>query len=627
MLYGMMADMGSIIQDFTTDAAITYISANGTYRFSPACNVLKMSFKPILDAAKRTVTHSIVTIILEDIIQATDQLDGTKVDTTSVRRILNTPAGGLTVQGVGIGDFAVNIAPFSVLFNPASTVYDCMWGPIPVELSWENYGNGKAGKIVWQVTCATAEQCANAASRGQVMAYCYDAVFKNDKAGYGSRTITGYVEIPMTRSAPDGRVPPDNVDRLRESCYPSIAVGWARKDASWKVSMDRRRADFSYTDEEQPPNAPAAGVVNCDENQSVESGDYLLGRQTTTLTGTYEMAKARARSESWVHFTKFCKSRITAITNACLQQNLALGNNVTLANCWPIPIKLHLYDTVHSRTSGKFSLVLQYTLAAADFGTAIANAVIAAGLWTPPLEGGHNYAPWNQSMIANGVFTPRGIANTSFPNNAGTDTIIDLCLNSSPATLTGNNIIVGMPALNTATIVLPAPPARSSFLDYRVGLHVSDFDSVVELKPLPTKPILYTGGDSTLSTISNSTLSTFASVDGFKPAYPNSPVSVFQDRSGTHTAVTVYGAALRAGYLITPPKLQLIGGVTPRRQNREGNFFKQWLYANYGIPIFAAVWSQRYLLPSQPNGYPVLPNPLYSAPATQIKTLHPGPLN
>lgn len=615
--------MGTIAQDLTTDALISYANMNGVYVFSPACNILKVSHKPILSGDKRTVSHTVHTFILEDTLQATDQLDGTKVDTTAIRRILNYPGGQLTVSGVGVGLFAVNVA--LVVGGPIK--YDCLWGPIPTELSWENQGNGKAGKVVWQVTCATPEQCANAASQQAVMDYCYDVVFKKDKAGYQTRSITGYVAIPITRIDLNSRVSPDNVDRLRESCYPSIAVGWKRTEDSWKASMDRRRADFIYTDEEQPPNSPAAGVVDCDENQSVESGDHLLGKQTTTLTGTYEMAKARARSESWVHFTKFCKSRILAINAAFVQQNNQLPVANQTALCWPIPIKLRLDESVHSRTSGKFSLVLQYTLAAANFATALANAVAASGLWTPPLEGGHNYAPWNQSMIANGVFTARGIANTSFPNNAQTDTIIDLCLNSSPATLTGNNIIVGMPAAGPATIVMPAPPPQSSFLDYRLKMRVEEFDSVAELKPLPIEPILYTGGDSTLTTVSNSSLNTFTSLDGYRPSYPNTPVSTLQDRSGTHTAVTVYGAALRAGYLITPPKLQMIGGVTPRRQNREGTFFQQWLHAHYGIAIYAAAWATRYILPSQPNGYPVLPNPLYSAPTGTVPILGTGPLS
>ena len=57
--------------------------------------------------------------------------------------------------------------------------------------------------------------------------------------------------------------------------------------------MDRRRADFSYTDEEQPPNAPAAGVVKCEETQTVESGDKIMGQYFTTFNGTYEMTKKR----------------------------------------------------------------------------------------------------------------------------------------------------------------------------------------------------------------------------------------------------------------------------------------------------------------------------------------------
>ena len=141
--------MGTINRDSTTDALLSYTTGNGTYTFSPAANLLRVTHKPILDQAKRTVTHTVHTFVIEDVLYASDQTDGTKVDTTAIRQQLLVPGGGLAVNGVGVGKFTVN----NLLGGPK----DCMWGPIPTELSWENYGNGKAGKITWQVQCATPE--------------------------------------------------------------------------------------------------------------------------------------------------------------------------------------------------------------------------------------------------------------------------------------------------------------------------------------------------------------------------------------------------------------------------------------------------------------------------------------
>ncbi len=73
-----------------TDFPNANVSYNG-YVFSARRLLLASRHRPQLDDAKRTVIATQHSFTFQDIIQATDQQDGTKVDTTSIRRQLLVP--------------------------------------------------------------------------------------------------------------------------------------------------------------------------------------------------------------------------------------------------------------------------------------------------------------------------------------------------------------------------------------------------------------------------------------------------------------------------------------------------------------------------------------------------------
>jgi hypothetical protein len=71
-----------------------------------------------------------------------------------------------------------------------------------------------------------------------------------------------------------------------------------------------------------------------------------------------------------------------------------------------------------------------------------------------------------------------------------------------------------------------------------------------------------------------------------------------QQRTVQKTYVSLAGRALRAGYFIAPPDIIAAGGAVavPANTRRRGNFFRQWIIANYGIPIIAAEFFVTYRL-------------------------------
>ena len=145
--------------------------------------------------------------------------------------------------------------------NPDGTGQkDCASGPSPLSFSYKPIGPN-AAVIEWAVE-TTIPACAQSGGSGsQVLAYNYKIDFGVDNQGFTSRTISGEVWIPLTRSQAGATNVPGNVDSLFESVNPPVPPGFRRTTRNHTVSSDRRSLSFTIVDEELPTFQFQDGVV------------------------------------------------------------------------------------------------------------------------------------------------------------------------------------------------------------------------------------------------------------------------------------------------------------------------------------------------------------------------------
>ena len=591
--------MGTVLADFPSVSG-----SYGDYTFSPSCLLLSAVHTPIYDEAKRTVAATQHVFVLKDMIQAASQLDpnwpshlappaGTTVGTLQIRQQLLIPAQTLVLRGFGVdskGDVGNLFRCNSAIDG---TPWDAAWGPLPQKLEWQDIGNGKAGWLTWQISCQTPEQCDDPAYKGPViMAFNFDYHVNKDQSGYSKRVISGYIEIPITRKTAADRTLPYCVDQLKEQCYPDIPSGFRRTDDTWKMSKDRRRADFSCTDEQLPPNAPPPHMVHATASHTVESVPGLgFVSWQGHLEAEYEPAFNTAPGVAWGYFVDLLYSRL-------LQTKKVTDKDDGTDGIALIPLKLTMSEPeIYGRKRARFSCDYQYTMSAGDAsGGKVTDlmarafrdkAVAASALWT---AAPHNSADlWLNSMIVDRVLTARGRAGLVF--DLASDSIIDLCepTETTPEirTITTRPPGDGGGASATLTTKLPSPSESKSWLYYQHQIQSDVRHLTTELKPLPSGSI----------SIPQTQVKVDAS-DGYKVPEAGTPESVIQIRNGPSMSITFAGRALRAGFPITPPKLLTYGGV-PCVPVRE--WFATSIVADYGIPVAAARWWMEYRLTRPPT--------------------------
>src|SRR5581483_718208 len=187
--------------------------------FPVETQTLGIDGKAHYDPAGRTVTYMEWTVTLKSVWAAApgDTIDATM---TTLRRTLMTPGGQFIYNAKGFGSLVVN-APLRV---PQQDPADVAWGPKPQEFKWRPLGANLAAEVTWSVTVCVPE-CTTAAYLGKIAAGTYSVTFAVDPQGYTTRTVSGTLEIPMTRRTVEDRSLPDTADSYFELVEPSIPTG------------------------------------------------------------------------------------------------------------------------------------------------------------------------------------------------------------------------------------------------------------------------------------------------------------------------------------------------------------------------------------------------------------------
>lgn len=577
-------------------------------------NVVEFNSTPVPDAANRAVIATRIDLTVKAYVCASNAnliggLPSTADDTEAwgaeVRKLLQQPGGTLTFQGLGIGDIVINDPSPP---TGSKSVKDLRYGPWPKLLSLRPLGGQFAFAIVWRVEAIVNDVCPNNPGKG-VMEFNYRLSWDVDKSGYQRRVYSGHLAIAGTRKSVNDTSLSDQADAYREKVFPALLPGFRRIPGRFDISHDKLRLEFSCVDEQLPPNQLPEGVVEASASHRVELGLAHSLRWINTISAEYELAYDRPRSEAWGHFVKLFESRMA-------ETNKVLGPKKI------IPIHLSLSEPeIYGRKSAAFSLSYSFVVGLGE----LLRAVSATGLWQPTPE--NDWSKWSASMVKSKVMVARGNAGLGFDLQA--DAIVSICKGGGSGKLTtangaGNTLTTKPPApksnipavIDQLTSLFKTlggskirvnsagdeiPDEEDSWVDYQLWIHVEPHDSTVGLVPLPTQPVPYRPQ----KTRANDTT-------GYTLPYGGTPDLITQYRAGPALYVTLSGTAVRAGHPITPPQLVSLGGVTPLPANREGNGYRTGLIRNTcGVPLNAAAWSFRYLIPRLPTApFVAPPNPL-----------------
>lgn len=548
----------------------------------------------VYDQAGRTVVAVKYNLRISTLVQPDDLQGETPTDAEietgmqNLRRRLSRPGQRLTIAGTGFGDLDINA--------PGGKVRDVMWGPKPDVLTLDPVGSVRVWRLDWSVEFALPE-CSDARYIRDAMAFNFTTDYSHDERGLQTRTIAGYVEIPMTRWLGGKRVV-DNVDRLTKDVAPRVPDGFNRVGKRRQVSMDKRRLDFSFTDR-QIPNSHGfpPGIIRADgrhrlqaENSAINEGGHA--RWTGVISASYVLAQGARKRVATDAFLRLMDDRIfKALERVRGATALVTGLDAEEG--------LYLSDQ-------EVSLSCQYW-----FLADLRSGLIDGGLWRPLPD--VDWRRWANDRTVREFLGPYGWA--GLVEGVGVDAIVDLCGGdeSQRAALRSPTPKGLEPRRRLATTGMIDP--RTNWLHYDGELTVKVTTNVMRhklvgavLKADPAGPNMpgILGGVNAL----NPGVGLAGKPAGKlinKPAKPT-PDVVQRRATPTYTAI-LSGRAIRAGMRVPIPKLVTLGGVevVPDKQVAT----EKKLATLAGVGIYGLSWSLSYLVPGEPADalIPVHPNP------------------
>jgi hypothetical protein len=513
------------------------------YRSRVACN-------PKRDEAGRTITDWEVTIEVDAFVTSgasgADRADATL---TLMQQQLKTDGGELHYDAKGFGTtFTVNKAD-------GTGVRDVAWGPKPKLLSFHPLGENNAAMVTWAVTTRVPFCPAAASYAGKPMAVNYAVDVTKDNDGYRTIAITGYLEIPMTYPTPGSFTLPDTADNYKSQIQPAIPPGFKRQ-ASTRLSYDKRRLDFTFVDTEIPVGGVPIGCTSATGQASVRSSGMNSTRWTGTISASYVVPKRKPKSTAWLQFLALIQDRLRTAKSS--------GGSLIFDG---LSINEGLYENKQQ------SFELNYTLF-----TKLATILNASGMWRPVPNTDFN--AWSTSI--------QDVRDITGPNGwqvpAGQDAIINLCGGSVATMRTvvpGNQLTANVPLVPSAFYSVNP---FTSWLRYQCALEVKLRTNILRHKPLNTNVL------------------TAVQPDPNGPAFPAlyTVSDLFQKRSSPSFEATLRGFAVRAGYAIPVPGLSSVGGAPAIIDTQDVR--PRFIGALGGIPLVYVSWIMKYQLFAPPQG-------------------------
>jgi hypothetical protein len=503
------------------------------------------------DDSQRTVTYHRYRVTVTTIIVA-EIGDSTVGDHYKrMRQRLTKQGQDLYIDHAGFGP------PLKI--NAGYGPRDVAFGPKPRILRWEPVGATNSVEVVWECEFCLPTCEGDGLVRYQgISAINYSIHTRVDKFGYTVRTISGYLEIAMTRLS---QFVPDTADAYRDVVVVPKPVNFTR-ETTWNLSLDKRRADFSITDTEIPsPNAYPAGVIEISAHHAVDWHRRESATLRNVIRADITLAPNKSRALAWEIFRAICASRF----QYCQWPN------------WVFMEAVSVNEDLYRHT---MSFGVTYRIIDGDtLHRALRQMFTHTGLGQKLSD---DWISWSQGLV--GIQDHYGIANLR--HQANQDQIVDLCTIAFLQQTTPVNFVPYTPPSGYLPLTTPYPPPDRSYLKFDSGLNAIE-------KSNATSQTTIGGDDLQEQEFSASDPGGRLGLRAPSGSGGVNAVERFVEPIAADIEFEWSGYAERAGYLIPRPRKLTVNGVTLVRKGISE--FKQKLIAvSSNVPIYGASWVMRF---------------------------------
>ncbi len=235
----------------------------------------------------------------------------------NLRRRLTQQGGALIYKGRGF-DLDVNTSLAQFQSNVGT---DVAWGPTPELVEFQPLGGGRSAKVQWRVKVRIPEQLSpgQLAAGTHILQFNYDTTVNYLEDGYSTATVTGTMEISLTRDGVGNRRVRITADDLRGVIQTRILsyIDLARfriTHREFTLSRDKRTIEWKVTVEEKPymdlpPDCTIARGTYTVRPAKVGAG---LINWLCTLRATYNVRRDRPRRTAWIYFLALLRRRMMA---------------------------------------------------------------------------------------------------------------------------------------------------------------------------------------------------------------------------------------------------------------------------------------------------------------------------
>ena len=513
---------------------------NGFRRFS-------LTAEDIYDDAGRTIICTEYRLTVQSFIVSNTAADSS-AGMLPLRQQLEEPGQTLILKNVGLGDIQVN--------GEGANYQDIEWGPKPKILSWPKHHGVIAYEITWECTFRIREGNLT----GSLAAFNYGVNYSIDDAGLTTRTVAGYLQIPLTRQNGQKFVT-TSADAFRDQWinFP-VPLGFARLQQEYQLSTDRTRENFAIVDRQldNPGEAPPPNVLKADLMFDIANAAPGFSAWTATLAGSIEVPAGTDPGAAAAAFVTIAIDRWNNL-NSIVQ----VGSG-QLA----VPFAMSFGRKMFSRVSN-FSM--QWTVV-----SCLSDILAQGGVWKPVT--GSDVPSWAASMQT--AWGARGQAGLYY--NADNDAIVDLLDPpgiSNYAAWVNQNLF--MPSGSAAFNVVNNLNEDQSWLAYLNGIRIHRTRKASLHKPA----VAYTPSNSAGSNLSQPSTQL--------PPVQAPLVDVMQDSSTPTETCLMQGKALRVGFTPALPDLVAVGGV-PVEETRRVVDGPYPIACLFGVSVYSLAWSIEY---------------------------------
>ena len=494
----------------------------------------------------------------------------------------------------GFGSFTVGAQGNHTSIEP---VGDVMFGPMPVRLVFEPFGQGKAARINWTVQVTVRPFCGETVESILGLEFWSSSSVKINQFGYQTLTRKGLLEIPSNRDVNN-----DIADRasdvyklfLDNLLSPSSMEGY-HLESSYDFSPDGRQLTFEliYTEIESP-NAYPLGVesIQCSHsvNSSLLESDPLQGSAFRSwkneMSCTVQLRPGIHSIRAWEVFAAIISDRLNQ--SVTVEFENIDGEDIVTRVRVPIILSMKLKEELFSH-SATFSVTW------IAFTQTIADIFNRSGLFKPYINPNETWNDWVVDM-RNGVQNLDG----AFPLTSlgETTNIYSFCNNGVEPAIpdtTRGVITVQVPAIFDPQ----CPPPESSWLDYQNKCELESYSARTVHRRF--KEAADITRDETGS-LDPAPFDESTSVSQEYDTVSNENDHLVQDFGTDKHVARLKGYAVRIGRPTEAPRLGTVGGRRAIINGDKSKVSSIVLSSNNVCPVHVTQWDLYYDVLGYPDG-------------------------